>query len=207
MLWFMFLLGQMILTSRACGTENGCWEDDHLKIIKLEALVNHFQDQISDLTASAVQTEAELNMTRELVKTAHSVCNSKTWTLKRTQIIFPNLEKMTLHQVTPTYTESIPVPLPNNTRAIIVQVYCNFWNKDGHAYLNVDINQEGNEAGGVASVENTHFRVYANTFYYEVMVPWDSELPDKVTFAVKSSYQTGGTDNWYRLRVVGYVMA
>ena len=42
--------------------------------------------------------------------------------------------------------------------------------------LNVDIQQEGNEAGGVASVENTHESVHVNTFNYEVMLrgmrPW-----------------------------------
>ena len=93
----------------------------------------------------------------------------------------------------------MPVPLPNNTRAIIVQVYYNFWNQDGHAYLDVDIQQEGNKDGGVASVENTHYRVYANTFYYEVMVPWDSYISDKIQFTVKRSYLSGGSDNWYRL--------
>ena len=142
-----------------------------------------------------------------MAKSALNECSSSSgWTLQRTQIVFPNLEKLALHQSTPTYVETLPTPLPNNTRAVIVQVFCNFWNEGGHAYLNVDIQQEGNEAGGVASVENTHFKVYANTFYYEIMVPWDGTLANKLKFVVKSSYQTGGSDNWYRLRVVGYIM-
>ena len=177
------------------------------RLSKLESLVDNLQRQVADLTAAKVQTEAELKITQEMVKSAlKDRSSSSSWTLKRTQILFPNLEKLSLHQSTPTYVETLPTPLPDNTRALIVQVFCNFQNKDGHAYLNVDIQQEGNEAGGVASVENTHFRVYANTFYYEVMVPWDGTLDNKLKFVVKSSYQTGGDKNWYRLRVVGYIM-
>ena len=188
-----------------CGSSTSCWDDD-LRLAKLEALVEHLQRQVSDLTAAKVETEAELKITQDMAKTAVAGCSNK-WTLKRTEIVFPNLEKLALHQQTPTYIETMPTPLPNNTRAVIVQVFCNFWNSDGHAYLNVDIHQEGNEDGGVASVENTHYRVYANTFYYEVMVPWNGDLPDKLKFEVKRSYQTGGDRNWYRLRVVGYILA
>ena len=70
----------------------------------------------------------------------------------------------------------------------------------------MDIQQEGNEAGGVASVENTHESVHVKPFNYEVMVPWDGTLADKLKFVIKHSYQTGGPDNWYKLREVGYIM-
>ena len=71
------------------------------------------------------------------------------------------------------------------SRALVVQVYCYFRNCDGNAHLDVDISQEGNEEGGVASqegneeggvasVETRHHKVYADTFYYEVFVPWGS---------------------------------
>ena len=178
--------------------------DADLRLAKLESVVSHLQREVADLTAAKLETEAKLRVTQDMAKSALS---GGTWTLKRTQIVFPNLEKLALHQTTPTFVETMPTPLPNNTRAVIVQVFCNFWNTDGHAYLNVDIQQEGNEKGGVASVENTHYKVYANNFYYEVMVPWDATVSDKIKFDVKSSYQSGGDKNWYRLRVVGYITA
>ena len=201
----LLFLGMIQLATGDCGASTACWDDD-LRLAKLESLVSHLQREVADLTAAKVQTEAELKITQDMAKSSLSECSSA-WNLKRTQIVFPNLEKLALHQTTPTYVETMPTPLPNNTRAVIVQVFCNFWNSGGHAYLNVDIQQEDNEEGGVASVENRHYSVYANTFYYEVMVPWDGTLPDKLKFVVKSSYQTGGADNWYRLRVVGYITA
>ena len=136
-----------------------------------------------------------------------SLLRSKTWTLKRTKIIFPNLEKLQLSRVTPTYVEEIPGPLPDNTRAVIVSVYSYNGNLDGYAHLDVDISQEGNEEGGVASVENRHYNVFGNTFYYEVFVPWDSTISNELRFEVKYSYQHGGVYSWYRLSVVGYVLA
>ena len=52
---------------------------------------------------------------------------------------------------------------------------------------------------------NTHYNVNANTFYYEQMIPWDSALPNEMSFKVIFSYNTGGAKNWYRVRLVGYV--
>ena len=128
--------------------------------------MERLQKDVTDLTTGKVESDAALKVAEEKIKLAMKSC-SKTWTLKRTLILFPKLEKITLHQRTPTYVETLPTPLPNNTRAVIVSVFCNFQNKDGHAYLNVDIHQEGKEEGGVASVLNTHFNVYANDFYYK----------------------------------------
>ena len=133
---FLFLVAVFQGCKTDCGSSTSCWDDD-LRLAKLEALVEHLQRQVSDLTAAKVETEAELKITQDMAKTAVAGCSNK-WTLKRTEIVFPNLEKLALHQQTPTYIETMPTPLPNNTRAVIVQVFCNFWNSDGHAYLNVD---------------------------------------------------------------------
>ena len=173
---------------------------------KLKSMIKQLNDKVDQLTTQQVQLQEELKATQESAKCTSEQYRSS-WTLKRTKITFPDLEKLSLHQETPTYVETLPVPLPNNTRAIIVQVFCNFRNEDGHAYLNVDMQQDGNEEGGIVSVENTHFRVYANTFYYEVMVPWDNSISDRIRFAVTNSYTTEGPNNWYRLRVVGYILA
>jgi len=182
-----------------------CW-DKELRFAKLEALVKALTTQVADLQKENIQTQAELAAIKEVLKLTKGA-SPATWTMKRTEIIFDNLEKIVLHQQTPTYIESLPLPMPYNTRAVIIQVYCNFWNGNGHAYLNVNINQKGNEEAGVTSVENKHYNVYANTFFYEVFVPWDSSISNELVFDVTKSFQTGGGNNWYRLRVVGYVTA
>ena len=194
-------------TAGDCPARNTDW-DNEVRIAKLESLVNRLNGQVADLTASQVELEAGLKAAEQMVKcTIQQVMDSKPWTLKRTQIIFPNLEKLALEGVTPTYVETLPVPLPNNTRALIVQVYCLFNNQAGHAYLYGEIKQEGNEEGGGTKIENKHYAVYANSFYNEVMVPWDSSISNKIQLKVTSSHQTGGPDNWYRVRVVGYILA
>jgi len=180
--------------------------DKELRFAKLEAQVKALTTQVAVLQNENIKTQAELAVTLDALKSMKGACGS-TWTMRRTEIIFENLEKLMLHQSTPTYIEPLPLPLPDNTRAIIIQVYCMFWNSGGHAYLDVDIHQKGNEEGGVASVQNTHFDIYANTINYEVFVPWDSSISNEVVFDVTRSYQTGGSNNWYRLRIVGYVMA
>ena len=201
----LLLLPAVLHSQLTTSALSGQW-DEELRIAQLEAAVESLERQVSDLMGTSIRQRSEIYLLRSKTETALALSNS-TWTLRRTEIIFANLEKLTLHQVTPTYVEDLPLPLPHNTRALVVQIFCNFWNSDGHAYLDVDISQEGNEEGGVASVENTHFQVYANTFNYEVFVPWDSAISNELRFEVKRSYQTGGENNWYRLRVVGYVLA
>ena len=34
---------------------------------------------------------------------------------------------------------------------------------------------------------NTHYNVYANTFYYEKMIPWESDLSNEMVVKVTSS--------------------
>ncbi len=111
-----------------------------------------------------------------------------------------------MHQTTPTYTQKLPIVLPQNTRAIIISVYCEFWNSDGHAYLNYITHQKGNDnATGKAEGYNRHYKAYANTWLYEQMIPWNSTLSNELIFKVTSSYLTGGSNNWYRVRLVGYI--
>ncbi|CAB4015337.1 Hypothetical predicted protein, partial [Paramuricea clavata] len=120
--------------------------------------------------------------------------------------ILNQLEKIQLHQVTPTYTQNLPIILPKNTRAILISVYCNFWNSKGHAYLNYITYQKGNDnAAAKAEGYNTHFNVYANTFLYEQMIPWNTTLSNELIFRVTRSYLSGGINNWYRVRLVGYI--
>ena len=120
--------------------------------------------------------------------------------------VLNQLEKIELHQQTPTYTQKLPIILPKNTRAILISVYCNFLNRNGHAYLNYVTYQKGNDnVAAKAEGYNTHFNVYANTFLYEQMIPWNSSLSNELIFKVTSSYKDGGNQNWYRVRLVGYI--
>ena len=111
------------------------------------------------------------------------------------------------HQSKPTYTQKIRIVLPKNTRAILISIYCNFWNSNGHAYLNYVTYQKGNDNTAAAKAEgyNTHYNIYANTFLYEQMIPWNSSLPNELVFKVTKSYIDGGSSNWYRVRLVGYI--
>ena len=120
--------------------------------------------------------------------------------------VLNQLEKIELHQQTPTYTQKLPIILPKNTRAVLISVYCNFWNNNGHAYLDYVTYQNGNDnVAAKAEGYNTHYNVYANTFLYEQMIPWNSTLPNELIFKVTRSYHTGGSNNWYRVRLVGYI--
>merc|ERR1719290_958155 len=188
------------LSVRADCAERESW-DTELRIAQLEALVKHLQDQISELTTARVGNEAEAKVTRAMARSAQRSCDSN-WTLKRTEIVFANLEKIQLSQQQQVYTETLPVALPNNTRAVIVQVYCLVNNANpSHAYLYGAVHQEGNAEQGTAKLENKHFNVYANSFNYEVMVPWDAKHSNKLVVDVTSSYNSGeypeqGNVNW-----------
>ena len=177
-----------------------------MRISKLEATVKELSKNLQETKSAARQANAELKATQNTMKDCFS-CGKKKWTLKRVELLFPQLARLALHQKTPTYTEKLPTPLPSNTRAVIISIFCNFWNTGGHAYLNLEINQKGNDAGGKAKLTNTHYKVYANTFYYEIMLPWDSSISDEIVFKVTSSYQTGGNNNWYQVKLVGYITA
>ena len=123
--------------------------------------------------------------------------------------MFPNLEKMQLSGVTPTYIEPLPAPLPRNTKAVIVEVFCYFDNSavNSHNYLYADIQQDGSGPEGQVKTVNKRVNIYANDFVDEMMIPWDSSLPNSLKVAVTNSYITGGNLNWYRIRIVGYITA
>ena len=116
------------------------------------------------------------------------------------------MAKIQLHQQAHTYVEVLN-SVPADTKAVIVSLYCNFWNTAGHAYLTGNIQQKGNAAGGVAKFHHQHFKVYANTWYQEQMVSWDTGVSKELVVKVTSSYHTGGVNNWFRFKVVGYITA
>jgi len=185
-----------------CG-ECKNWNDE-LRFSKLEAAVEHLTTKVSALEVKGRETEAELNVMRKMLKASNTG-----WSLKRTELIFPQLYKLKLHQVQPTYIAKLPLtPLPSNTKAVIISVFCNFGNGgNSHAYLHGYIQQKGNKDGGRVKFQHTHYAVYANTFSNEVLVPWDSSVSNEVEVQVTSSYHTGGANNWYRITMVGYITA
>ena len=159
---------------------------------------------MKQLAAKLVQTENELNKQRKVIENLPS--HQRKWKLHRANEVLNQLEKLQIHQSTPTYNQKLPVILPKGTQAILISIYCNFWNVKGHAYLNYEAYQKGNDKPeGKVYGYNTHFNVYANTFLYEQMIPWSNSLPNDKIFKVTSSYLSCGDKNWYRVRMVGYV--
>ncbi len=203
-----FLALCLISVALSCAADN-CLSDkrfqDENRLTKLETAVKELQNENLRLKQSNMDVKAELAATRNVFKDCVSLYN-RTWALKRVNYVVPSLAKVQLHQKTAVYTEKIPQSLLNkNTKAVIVSVFCNFWNTGGHAYMNLDFNQKGNEDSGSAHAPNTHYAVSANTFYYEIMIPWDSKFGNEVVFKVSHTYNTGGSDNWYQVKVVGTV--
>lgn len=127
--------------------------------------------------------------------------------LVRVSAVFPSFQKFLLHDVKPTYINRLPIAPPKYTKAVIISVFCFFWNRSGHAYLNFRAFQKGNEKAGKLSTDNTHFNVYANTWYYEYFVPWDTALSDEMVFEVTRTYFSGGPHNWYQIKLVGFIEA
>jgi len=201
-----------------------CDINDELRLAKLETRIEALQEQVTELSMAVVGVEAlqrqiaalstenleletEMKVVRKKAEAAIAGCSSS-WTIKRTQLTFPNLEKIALDQQTPTYVETIPVPFPDNTRAVIISVYAKVWNGgNSHAYLDLKIHQKGNDEGGMTYDYNTHYAVFANVFYKELFVPWDSTISNEMEFAVTRSKLTGGDSNFYRIRITGYVIA
>ena len=165
---------------------------------------NKLEKHLAQLTAKLALAETQLNNNSNTIENLQN--RRGKWKLYRANEVLNQLEKIQLHQVTPTYTQQLPVVLPKATRAILISVYCNFWNNNGHAYLNYEAHQKGNQKPEAKVYGyNTHYNVYANTFYYEQMIPWESDLSNEIVFKVTSSYKTGGNNNWYRVRFVGYI--
>ena len=120
--------------------------------------------------------------------------------------VLNQLEKIQLDHQTPTYTQKLPIILPKNTRAILISVYCNYGNHNGEANLDYITYQNGNDNDAAKSVgANRHYKVYANAFLYEQMIPWNSSLSNELIFKVIYSRNNGDSYNWYRVRLVGYI--
>lgn len=173
------------------------------KYLREERFLN-LEKNLAQLAAKLVRAETQLNSQKKQI--ANLQTGQGKWTLHRANEVLNQLEKIELAGPKPTYTQKLPVVLPKATRAILISVYCNFWNNNGHAYLNYEAYQKGNnKAEGKVYGYNTHYNVYANTFYYEQTIPWSSNLSNEIVFKVTHSYRTGGANNWYRVRLVGYV--
>ncbi|XP_028390988.1 uncharacterized protein LOC114515867 [Dendronephthya gigantea] len=155
------------------------------------------EETIQQLTTRLQQSEQQIKNLQ-----------SRSWQLYRANEILNQLEKLQLSGQTPTYTQKLPILLPKNTKAILISIFCKFGNGNGHAYLNYVTYQKDNDnAAAKAEGYNTHYNVYANTFLYEQMIPWNTTLPNELIFRVTYSTLTGGNYNWYRVRLVGYVIS
>lgn len=155
--------------------------------------------KVSSLAANAaVYTDASSNLTTSIPSSSALTIKKGFYTLK---------DNITYHQVTPTNTYPIPITLPPNTKAIFIGCYYNHGN-DGsdHGYLSFKAYQSGaTNADDKATFPNQHFRDYANSDYYELMVPWNnSGSGNAVTIQVTSSYNTNSL-NRYAIYYAGYI--
>ena len=177
------------------------------RFMVLEEKVRTLVKKLNETQTILKHSERELEGQRKLLENVPAQHNGTGWTLVRVNKIFNQLEKFNLHRKTPTYIQKMPISFPKNTKAILISIYLNFWNTGGHAYMDFVTYQDGNERLGKVAVVNTHYNIYANTFYYELMLPWDTKLPNQIVFKITNSYNTGGPNNWYRVRLVGYITA
>ena len=145
--------------------------------------------------------------------TSSNTGSISSWELKRINYVFPSLAKVQLHKKNVAYTEKIPANLlPKTTKAIIVSVFCHFHNHHGaYAYMNITFNQQGNENSGSAKIDNFHWNVQANSWYNEVMIPWNVNLGNEAVFKLEGTYNTGinvhskANENWYQVKMVGFI--
>eukprot|EP00794_Sanderia_malayensis_P010072 gene10072-11101_t len=206
----VFCIAAVALSCNASGLQCASKKKygSELRLAKLEVAFKVLLQDNARLKQSNLQVRAELAATKNVFKTCTTSMTRSKWSLKRINYVIPSLKKVQLHQKTVTYKETIPKSLlARNTKAVIVSVYCSFWNGGGHAYMTLAVNQKGNEAAGIAKVKNTHYKVYANDFYYEVMIPWDSKFGNEAVFKVTNTYNTGGSNNWYQVKLVGVINA
>ena len=116
-------------------------------ITEIQTKTDQLNKTMAALQSCLGQTESELTVVKKSFHEYVLSTQNITWSLKRVEIKFPRLNRLSLHHAKPTtYEETLSVSLPKRTRAIIISVYCNFANSKGHAYLNLKINQKGNKA-------------------------------------------------------------
>lgn len=175
------------------------------KYLKEERFLN-LERNVADLAEKLTQAKSQLANQEKAIKKLND--NQREWKLHRTNEILHQLEKMALNGQKPTYSQKFPLVLPKTTRAVIISIYCFYGNANGHAYLDFEMHQKGNDkVDGKISNKNRHYNVHANTFYYEQMLPWDSKLPNEIILKVIYSKQDGGPNSWYQARLVGYITA
>lgn len=184
----------------APGYSGDLCETEYLK----EDMLLDLKKELVQLTAKLARTDKELNNQKKQIESLQNA--SETWQLHRENKILNKLEKFKRHQSRPTYYQKLPIALPKGTRAILISIFYHFRNRNGHADLYYEAYQKGNnKPEGKVYGHNLHYNVYENTFYYEQMVPWSNDLPNELVFKVTYSYSTGGSSNWYRVRLVGYI--
>ncbi len=194
-----------------------------LRLTKMEATLQSLTGKFNDLKAKLNDLEAKntkleetnLNIKAELLATRNSFMQCRSWEFKRIDYVFPSLAKVQLNlgHKTVTYTEQIPASLLTQaTRAVIISVYCHFHNHDNsNAAMYITFNQKGNENAGTAKLHNYHFNVRANTWYNEMMIPWNTSLGNEAVFKLTytSIYgthkQTKKNENWFTVKMVGFI--
>nr|UST29487.1 neurogenic locus notch-like protein 3 [Haliclona caerulea] len=174
---------------------------------QLEQLLVELTTRLNRSEERLKASERQVAEQRRILAEVQKKQNASGWRMVRVNEELNKLNKMKLNGVTPTYIQKIPLCLPRNTKAILISVFTYFWNSGGHAYLDFKTHQKGNEKNGSVAVKNEHYNIYANTFYYELMLPWDTALPDELVFVVTRSALDGGDNNWYRIKLVGYITA
>ncbi|XP_046850228.1 uncharacterized protein LOC124443754 [Xenia sp. Carnegie-2017] len=163
------------------------------------------EKRLLQLENSLTQLSSKLKQTEKEVETLKQK-DRGTWRLHRTNEILNQLEKLQLNNAQRTYTQKIPIILPSKTRAIIISVYCYYWNKNGDTFMDYVTHQKGNDDRSArAEGNNRHNNVHGNAFTYEQMIPWNTTLPNELIFKVTYSLNKGGVYSWYRIRLVGYV--
>ncbi|XP_028391448.1 uncharacterized protein LOC114516225 [Dendronephthya gigantea] len=176
----------------------------HNKYLTEERLLE-IEKTLQQVTTRLEESEQQVKSQDALIKNLQSRPTG-TWQFHRVNEILNQLEQIQISRQAPTYSQRVPIALPKDTKAILISIFCHFYNHQGHAYLNYLAYQRDNDnAGGKAEGYNTHYDVHANTFYYEQMIPWNTALPNELVFRVTYSYLTGGRRNWYRVRLVGYI--
>ncbi len=79
--------------------------------------------------------------------------------------------------------------------------------------MHMTFNQKGNEHAGRATMQNYHYNAHANTWYNEVMLPWNANKGNEVVFKLTYTHSTGThqgskrNENWYTVKMVGFVRA
>ncbi|XP_028390992.1 uncharacterized protein LOC114515871 [Dendronephthya gigantea] len=171
------------------------------------------EDRIVNIETRANELKARLDQCEQLINNLQNQVTdlqsrpTGSWQLYRANEVLNKLEKIDQsHQQPATYTQTIPITLPNNTRAIIISIFCNYQNHNGDAALFYVTYQKGNDnATAKAEGKERHWNVHANAFVYEQMIPWNPTLPNELIFKVIWSKFRGGIYNWYRVRLVGYI--